>query len=66
MIANFKKESKKPYAISTPQVGLKLEGRSSCYDMYHFLQSDNCYAVDSSDNTQRITDSIELKPLIKF
>ncbi len=41
---------KQPFAILTKGVGLKCQGRSGCYDMYYFMESDNFYAVDYLDN----------------
>ena len=51
-IATVKQASvnQRPFAISVNGVGLKLEGRTGCYDLYHFLHTDNCYAIDSPDD----------------
>lgn len=37
------------YCITIGGVGLKCDGRSSCYDMYYFPHSQNMYAIDSED-----------------
>ena len=37
--------------ITVAGVGMKCQGRSSCYDLFWFRASDQLYAVDSKDCT---------------
>ncbi len=44
-------QAPKPHAVTIAGVGLRIEGRSSVFDMWYFTGTESLYAIDSADRT---------------
>lgn len=52
-VQNMKVNETNPFAIFIPRVGLKIEGKSSAYDLWYFIDTKAIYAVDKDYNVKQ-------------